>query len=434
MDFEAEINDLKLRVSKLEGPTVPSPVGTLQVVATPLPGKVQVAWAPPLGRKVIKFEATRGGVDSSGTGPWTGVFPASTRTTTFNRLRTNTEYLFTVVAFYDDGTQEAVMKRAMPLAPVVVPPEETTERSVRPVGHSGQPFNLLAFSGGSMPVAEVVKQGDIVHNRLDGAMMFTGRHEWKAFRDERTADAARSNLSQGKLFVITMPHAPETIGRGMNKLGAENKFRDEQKKIGEWLAAEEINHPDIIVRLNHEFNGHWYNWSTQYGGKEALRDAMGHYMDNLRAGGADKVKFDLCANVKSGAPFSTWEDVIPGPGYFDILAIDEYDAYPPVRGKADWEQHMVQPLSIREGIKIAKRNNAMFAVDECGAMHHSGGAYDNPEYWNHMFAELRLAAPHIAWMVIYNHDGAPATNKHSWIYNPKALARFREILKAQKLS
>jgi hypothetical protein len=426
-----EFDALKARVDKLDViVTPPTAAMTISASPGPGPGQVTVDWTIPESWVPIKVRAGRNGIDSKKTGPWSEDVAPSTRRFVFNNLLADTEYTFTIVAEIEGKSQvEVASVSAKPKAgqiPPVDPP--AGERKVKLVGHSRQPFNLVAFSGGDMPLKDVQRNENIVGNALDGAMMFTGRNNWDAFRSGSVAAAARSNLQAGKIHIITMSHAPETIGTTMNVEGAKNSYRDEQRKIGEWLQAEGIDDEDVIVRLDHEWNGDWYKWSAKYGGNAALRDAMGHYIDNIRESGATKVQFELCCNVKSGAPFGTWENVIPGNGYFNILSIDEYDAYPPVRNTIDWEAHMSQPLSIRQGIKIAKRNNAMFAVDECGAMHHGGGGYDNPAYWGFLYKELVDNADHISHMTIYNHDGAPATNKHSWIYNPKGLAEFRRIL------
>jgi hypothetical protein len=101
----------------------------------------------------------------------------------------------------------------------------------------------------------------------------------------------------------------------MNGRGANDAYRTQQREYGTWLAANGLNSPFHVLRLDWEFNGNWYPWSAK--DAQAFRLAVTHYVDNVRAGGATKVGFDVCGNKgpsQAGHDF----DAIPGPAYVRV--------------------------------------------------------------------------------------------------------------------
>jgi len=85
----------------------------------------------------------------------------------------------------------------------------------------------------------------------------------------------------------------------------------------------------LYIRLFHEMNGNWTNWSYGVNGNTALqmKEAWIHVINIFRQEKATNVKFIWCPNVK--AP--VWTDnlpldsIYPGDAYVDWIALDGYN-------------------------------------------------------------------------------------------------------------
>jgi hypothetical protein len=428
-----EFNALEQRVAKLEGPPVVDghPL-YLKLTPGPAAGQITAEWATNPSKEVRLVVSARSGVDAWGGSPdWGTTEDPSARKRVFANLKNDTEYTIRVGVEYTDGKEEQASQTARTLKPTD-PGPGTGSSGIVIIGHSKQPYNHIVFSGGDMPIQSLQRNEAEVQTVFDGTMAFITRDSWKSMKSDGIAAAARSLLAAGKMYVLRTPHAPSADG--MNKTGAENKYRDEQLKWGEWAVTNGLNNERMVVSLNWEFNGNWYKWSAQFGGNAALEHAMANFIDNVRSAGLDRVKFDLCANVKSQAVYSDWKSVWPGQGYFNTISIDQYDSWPATRNRETWEAKMREPLSIRSGIALAKQWGIQFNLAECGNWHGAPGGGDNPFYWDMVFEELDRGKPNIGWLTGYNHEGAPASLRHDWRTNPKSLQRYRELLRARRTS
>jgi len=125
MDFEAEINDLKARVTRLE-PIVAKP--HLEVTATPGAGFIDLGWAVKDGGPAANFTLSRDGVDTDNTGPWSIIETGKVFNRRFDRLVPGFTYILSVSAVLADGTfLEKVYIRATPLS---LPPVPSTDLGV----------------------------------------------------------------------------------------------------------------------------------------------------------------------------------------------------------------------------------------------------------------------------------------------------------------
>jgi hypothetical protein len=261
---------------------------------------------------------------------------------------------------------------------------------------------------------------------VDGLLYFTPRQSWSDMQYH--PDGQREMLQDGMLVVTSMPHAPESEGDSMNQRGANNDYADQQRALGRWLGNNGFNVPNHVVRVDWECNGDWYAWSANRdGGWQALQAAIRNYVINLRAGGATKVRFDLCFNKgpnQSGAAF----EIFPGAEYIDNLGIDQYDMWAPSYSASDWEREMNKPPSARSVARFAKDHGITWSWDEGGNTHgddNQGG--DNPFYWEMVRQEIDRNIENFAWHTTYDDRGAPDTLRHDFDRNPDSWPTYKQL-------
>lgn len=437
----AAVDSWVTQLEQLEEPDPdPEPGAPTNPVAVAGNGRIVITWQAPEHGTPTGYRYGRDGTDATGVGPWSGELGPDARTATLDKLTNGQAYEVSILALYPDG-HRGVSLSVTPVSsgpgpdPDPGPGPVPGGRSVKLVGHSGLPFNVTIFNGGQTNSAALTEQAKTMgFARFDGGLSFATRDRgWGAFRDDKLAADIKGVLDAGGLFILSLPHSLDGDAR-MNEKGAANGYRDQQIELGQWLVSKGLNRDGLVMRLDWESNGGWYRWSAAApGGVGALREALRHCIDNLRAGGLDKAKFDLCLNMPSSASSHTWADLWPGPGYFSVLSIDAYDAYPPVRSHAAWEAKQSSTHSLRGALAQAAKLSTpawpvMAAQDEGGNWHGGDGAGDNPVYWDEVFAELMKAPGRVAWLNIYNDRGAPANLFHGFVSNPAAFARVRQIV------
>lgn len=293
---------------------------------------------------------------------------------------------------------------------------------------SGLPFTSLVFRQTPSDAEEFGRRRGIP---MDGLLYFTPRQEWEHFRKIPAGQA--DWLATGKTIVTSMPHAPESEGDQMNQRGANDAYRQNQRDLGKWFTDNGFNVPNHVIRVDWECNGNWYKWSANRpGGPDALRQALINYVTNMRAGGLTKVKFDLCFNKgpsQAGADYG----IFPGSEYIDVIGIDQYDMWAPSYSQADWDREMAKGPSMRINAEFARKNGILWSLDEGGNTHgdqNQGG--DNPSYWDFVFAEIARSPENFAWHNTYDDPGAPSSLMHDFARNPKAWARYLQLLQQQR--
>jgi hypothetical protein len=294
---------------------------------------------------------------------------------------------------------------------------------VKLMGKSGLPFNSVVFR--STP-ADAEEFGRRRGTPVDGLLTFSSRQGWGDFRWVPEGTAAY--VASGHMVINSMPHAPESEGSAMNDKGANDAYKDQQRALGKHIKDSGLNVPEYVVRVDWECNGNWYHWSANRGGGHiALQMSIKNYVNNLRAGGATKVRFDLCFNKgpsQAGHDF----DIFPGAEYIDIIGIDQYDMWGPSFNESDWEREMRKSPTVRTAAEFAKKHDILWSWDEGGNTHgdrNQGG--DNPIYWELRRKEIQRNIDNCSHDCTYDHPGAPASLRHDFASNPKSWPVYKRL-------
>ena len=134
----------------------------------------------------------------------------------------------------------------------------------------------------------------------------------------------------------------------------------------------------------------------------------------------------------------TWSQLVrPGKKDFGVYTIDQYDQWQGMRTQSAWDaKQAASAQSLRGCIAQATADGVMFGIDECGPVHKTYGAGDNPQYFISMLGEItktKEITERCAWWSLYNHQGAPPDMYHDIAHNPRAydeLARRFAALRA----
>lgn len=396
--------------------------------STTHPGTIDLTWGDPGAGAPDHYAYGRGGADSAGSGSWLSpLLPPTTRSATLDKLFPATTYQVFVRSYHGTTQTDTTLtittpQVTAPTPPVTPAPGDTTTGEPL-AGRSGLGYNSIRFDGGRPSLTTLNTAGLDRGRPFDGALWFITRNKgWEPYTDATQYGDTRTMLAAGMTIVTSLPHAPENLGTSINTLGAKDAFHDEQRKLGEFWATNGMNTPHHVIRPGWEFNGDWYNWSVAYGGTAAYRDAHAHLIDNIRAGGADQVRFDLCANIDSSTG-ATWAHVWPGDGYYSIVGIDQYDMWPPSFTQAAWDAKQAKVLSMAGAATFASAHGAQWALDEGGNAHGNNGGGDNPAYWAYQHATLELHKSNLAHHTTYDEAGTGGLD-HTLNDNPKSKTAY----------
>lgn len=441
----AEFDALKARVDRLDGATPTKP--TVTVAAIPGTGYVDLQWSVKnLNSPIVSYWVGRDSVDVDGSGPWETQELPGAHSRRFDKLIPGKSYMFHVDVKFENSTDEAIgtaVSVPLPLPGNGGPgePPKPGASFLRPPGkRSGLSANLSVFKGGDTTLTTM--DNNAVGIKYDGALSFNNRSSWGPVKNGVTTyggwdDALIAEIVKiqkaGGFFVVSMPHAPESEGSSMNQKGARNLYRNQQIAMAAYWKMKGVDPEALIVRLGWEFNGGWYAWAGKNGGASVLTAALDNFKYNWKSRMPGTL-FDLCSNMPTnpadgGTPYS-WKDIW-GNGW-DIISIDQYDAYTGVKTQDDWENKMKDIHSVRGARTEATRLGCMWAIAECGNWHNSNGAYDNPFYWQAMAGEVAKGMSNLAYWNQYDDQGAPNNLFHDWAHNPRSLAKVKEILTGWK--
>jgi hypothetical protein len=408
---------------------------TVTVEATPGDGQVTVSWsiAPEsAAEQVTGWLVGRDGTDTSGAGPWSITDPPEAGSRIFRKLKPGLEYTFTVKALLAGGAiaEGSAKATPKPAGPGPVPP---TGRAVPLIGRSGLPVNSIAFTGSS-DLAAVEALGRARGRDFDGMLHFTERERsngsWDQFRSW-FKPAHRDWLAAGRLLVTSLPHAPTpkvggkytTDALAINARGADDAYAAQQRAFGRWLADAGLNHPLHVLRPDWEFNGNWYAWSAK--DPAAFTAALGNFRRNVRDGGATNVLWDVCGNK---GPSQAGVDFDAIPADVDILGGDIYDHWLAAKTDAEWAREIARRPGLATLAAEAARRGVMWSVDECGNSHGQQGGGDNPFFWRKLAGFVEENAERCAWICTYNHDGLPATLRHTLqSHNPQSWQVYKDL-------
>lgn len=437
----AEFDALLARVAKLEPapPAVPQPALFLQ--ATPGTGHIDLSWS--ISNKDIdpvRFLVSRDGNDINQTdrAGWSVIEANTARTRRFDKLVPGATYIFTVTAQFADPSKDLVgtaTAAVLTAPPVSIPPSGGPAAPLfrAPGKVSGLRVNLSLFKGGGTTVAAL--DSSPLGVRHDAGLSFNTRGQgWNPSMDNGLIEDIKKVQATGRFFIVSMPHSMDGDSL-MNQKGALDEYKNQQRVMAAYWKNKGVIPDLLVIRLDWEFNGGWYPWTAAApGGVAALKMSCKYFMENWDAGGMAGTYFDCCVNMPTDASSASWKDLWLGPGYWDILSIDQYDGWPAVRSAGDWEAKQAALHSIRGCRSEANRLDAMWAIAEAGNIHNSIGAGDNPVYWKFLMDEiaLSLSPGKMAYWNIYDDQGAPADLFHDWAHNPKSLAYVKGRLATWK--
>lgn len=425
-------------------PTQPPAVTPATLTAAAGDGKITAVWAGASDRTLLSVVIGRGGVDTGGAGAWSTEDPwPNTKSRVFDKLVNDTQYLITATFKYATGPNTLLTARATPVAPVVSPPiggagggGVLIPGKAVLTGRGQRAINVLFFNEGDTNDGAVngLASQYLGMPKADGGLTFLVPRDsgWAAMQNDSQAADAKAILDAGGIVVWSIPIAPFGDAN-MNTLGAANAaYKAGQTAFGAWLVAKGLNRPGMNLRPGWEFNGGWYPWTAGGpGGIAALKLAFKYLIDNVKAGGAKAVGWDLCSNMASQASGVTWADLWLGAGYWTNFGIDRYDGWPAIRTAADWEGAQQDVHSVRGCAAQAFLFGVTFSIDEFGPIHQDYAGYDNPFYITAIIGEVKRAGVgHCAWISYFNSNGAPADLFHRLSDNPLVAARLKLELAA----
>lgn len=418
---------LTIPITGTKTPPPPSPnyAPTVHVDTTTTPGTAVLTWedgpsGPPSG-----YMYARTGTDNTGAGPWVSdLAPATKHTATLDKLVAGGTYTFTVTAT-TSGANLWPTEVIATIPNTTTPPPSGGTRTEPLAKISRLGFNSIRFDGDPPNQARLTAAGAVRGRDYDGALFFLPRQKWEDFTELGNYGETRALLAAGRIVVTSLPHAPESLGKQINAEGAKDAYRDKQRAIGAFWKSNGMNVPNHVIRPDWEFNGDWYNWSVANGGAAAFAAAFRNFVTNIRAGGADQVLIDLCANQPSSTG-ATWQTVWPGDEYVDIIGIDQYDLWPASFTQATWDTKQAEVLSMTGASRLAASKGKQWALDEGGNAHDEHGGGDNPLYWGYQRATIDVCRGNLAHHNTFDQAGTGGLD-HTLDHNPKSkVAYIRE--------
>jgi endoglucanase len=154
-------------------------------------------------------------------------------------------------------------------------------------------------------------KADIIHTFVDTS---TDMNNWK-----QTMDYVKSQGAINLLTLQTNGYSTVDINNGkldtyMNNVAASMKS---------WQ-----NGSEIWVRLFHEGNGNWFDWSigdSSVNTNTTQKQAFQRIVKIFRAKGATNVKFVYNVNCNNNGAGASYMGAYPGDDYVDYLSIDGYN-------------------------------------------------------------------------------------------------------------
>lgn len=183
--------------------------------------------------------------------------------------------------------------------------------------------------------------------------------------------------------VISLPSQPQPQQNSVAAAGSMNSF---WQSYGAALVAKGWNDGRTILRLNWECNGNWYAWSWMNGGAATFVNAWKNVVNSIRAGGADKTKFDLCMNRGNVNGGVTWQTQIMDPliGYVDLVGLDWYDFAPAQTNDSAFNSAAAQDPGGNSIATYCRAKGLKMTIDEWGVCTSGVGGFsggnDSP-YW-----------------------------------------------------
>ena len=305
-------------------------------------------------------------------------------------------------------------------------------------GLSGKPWNASLFTGLGSMAAKATQFGTWRGTPVDGLLFFSTRASWDSLLNCISWEGASFPAFPG-YKIISVSSQPNGQNCSETASGARNTW---WQGYGAMLAASGLNNSKTIIRLNWECN--IQGWGVNKPTPQVFAQAYRNVVNSIRVN-APNVLFSHGYSSGNwpgvGMTHQQVSDLI-GPGeFFDIIEIDAYDHSPGA---------LTQALFNQQGARNPGRDSVyQYAVDKgiyCWVMEHgashsewnSGG--DNPLYWSYMHDWCQARAVGNGGRLLgentYNHDGAPASWKHTIFdygtnaptaFNANSAARHKQL-------
>ena len=152
--------------------------------------------------------------------------------------------------------------------------------------------------------------------------------------------------------------------------------------ITTWLTAAKNSGATIGLRLFHEMNGNWYDWSvgsptTQVTSTANWKSAWQRIAGIRNTVGANNVKMVFCVNANDvGA--HTMEEYYPGDAYVDVLALDGYAWGPGTTFTSDYSD-------MYSRLRTIAPSKTDYRVNELGADSTAMTAAQHTAWWTSVF-------------------------------------------------
>ncbi|WP_249408955.1 glycoside hydrolase family 26 protein [Frigoribacterium sp. CFBP 8751] len=238
---------------------------------------------------------------------------------------------------------------------------------------------------------------------------------FQGFDQEFRADAVRSSWSRGKLPVLTWESQPIKAGNNEPEQPDYSLTKIIDGSFDSYLTtyADDIvaNGMPLALRFDHEMNGTWYPWSTDYGNSKGAVNGNGpddyvkawqHVHDLFERQGANDLvawiwaptRIDRLATGKTGGSDHTTqaflESLYPGADYVDIVGMSGYYR-PPYDDKSKPTFDSTFGATLKQLRAIAPGKNILLAeigASETGGSSDPTATSEKAQWFNSLFEAL----------------------------------------------
>lgn len=292
---------------------------------------------------------------------------------------------------------------------------------------SGLPWASGAFMPGDDPYShEVFGYWRGAHT--DVALTYAGRRSWEDITYPMHLEAWRG---APQTLVLSMAPWPEGQGHTLTRCAA-GEYDPYWTQFGQNVQGAGMA-GRMIIRLAWEFTGGWVEWAARNPAEFAacwrrIVTAAEHFAPALR--------WELIGNRGASPLLIDPKAAYPGDAYVDIIGVDSYDGYPPVKDEASWQTQYAGTQGLKYYADWARSRGKRFSVPEWGlypgtAWGGNGGG-DNAFYIRKMFAFFRQQADIMAYESYFNeHDPYQGGALQ---LNPRGGTEYRRQVAAMRLA
>lgn len=272
---------------------------------------------------------------------------------------------------------------------------------------------------------------------LDVLQLYPQKDTWAGIR--KMASSVSSQLdplrgNRAETILISYPmfpknESPQTSGAAMWRRAANGEFDFHHDAAAASLARFPQR---FIFRVGWEWNHTSFPWScTNVALAPDYRIYFRRIVDRLRRYHPTCL-IDWCS-AKQGRANAGVQKFYPGGDWVDFISHDRYDWWPAWADQRAWTKdynslYLGGPRGIGAWLAYAKSEGKKMGIGEWAVVSGApGGAGDNAFFIQQMLTFFRANAAHIAYECYFNRN---AEGIHSLAQNPKAAAKYRELIAA----